>query len=135
MAGEHFGFYGFDILLDDTGRPWLLEINNSPDMKVTNAVHARVKSAVLYDAIRLTMPSLVEDYEWPLRVLHNYRRAYHSPVQNVEGEFIGGHRDNEALDRQIEAAAGSAVETEESLHVADPSFFEFRPVLGQFHPL
>lgn len=78
MKGAHVGFYGFDVLIDEEGEAWLLEINNLPDMKVTNHVHAAVKSTVLYDVIRLTMPPSVTELDRSLFSLSSFHSSFKS---------------------------------------------------------
>lgn len=41
-----FDLYGYDILLDDTFRPWLIEINSSPSMARENDLDYQVRSPV-----------------------------------------------------------------------------------------
>lgn len=45
--------YGFDILLDETFKPWLLEINLSPSLGCDSALDARLKSSLLADTLTL----------------------------------------------------------------------------------
>ena len=44
---------GYDILLDQRCKPWLLEVNHSPSFSVGSAVDAAVKEAVLLDTLRM----------------------------------------------------------------------------------
>ena len=44
---------GYDILLDQHCKPWLLEVNHSPSFSVGSVVDAAVKEAVLLDTLRL----------------------------------------------------------------------------------
>jgi len=50
---EHFGF---DVLLDDNFRPWLLEVNASPSLARETQLDIRVKNACIEDTIRLIDP-------------------------------------------------------------------------------
>ena len=64
MAGEDaipyqvnsFDLFGYDILLDENYRPWLIEINSSPSMARENKLDFDIKDALLYDTIRLVSP-------------------------------------------------------------------------------
>jgi tubulin polyglutamylase TTLL6/13 len=38
-----FELLGFDVLVDKSGKPWLLEINHSPSFETDTAVDKRVK--------------------------------------------------------------------------------------------
>ncbi|GBP24411.1 Tubulin polyglutamylase TTLL5 [Eumeta japonica] len=48
-----FELFGFDILIDDMLKPWLLEINLSPSLACDSPLDARVKSALLADTLTL----------------------------------------------------------------------------------
>ncbi|RHY34358.1 hypothetical protein DYB32_000994 [Aphanomyces invadans] len=51
-----FDLYGYDILLDDQYRPWLIEINSSPSMARENHLDYVIKDALLYDTMRVVNP-------------------------------------------------------------------------------
>ncbi|XP_046804788.1 tubulin polyglutamylase TTLL5 isoform X3 [Lucilia cuprina] len=46
-----FELYGFDILIDNTLKPWLLEVNLSPSMGVDSPLDAKVKSSLITDLL------------------------------------------------------------------------------------
>ncbi|KAJ2938520.1 hypothetical protein O0L34_g13016 [Tuta absoluta] len=48
-----FELFGYDILIDDMLKPWLLEINLSPSLACESPLDARVKSALLADTLTL----------------------------------------------------------------------------------
>lgn len=48
-----FEVYGFDVLVDDRLKPWLLEVNLSPSMKADSPLDWKVKSSLLSDAFNL----------------------------------------------------------------------------------
>ncbi|KAL0868898.1 hypothetical protein ABMA27_007236 [Loxostege sticticalis] len=48
-----FELFGYDILIDDMLKPWLLEINLSPSLACDSPLDARVKSALLADTLTL----------------------------------------------------------------------------------
>lgn len=46
-----FELYGFDILFDESLRPWLIEANFSPALAVESGVDERVKHALIHDLV------------------------------------------------------------------------------------
>ncbi|XP_045537693.1 uncharacterized protein LOC106708604 isoform X2 [Papilio machaon] len=48
-----FELFGYDILVDENLKPWLLEINLSPSLACESPLDARVKSALLADTLTL----------------------------------------------------------------------------------
>jgi hypothetical protein len=49
--GEHnsqcFQVFGFDVMLDGTGRPWLLEVNLDPALGTESPIDHKIKSHML----------------------------------------------------------------------------------------
>ena len=45
--------FGFDVLLDENLKPWLIEVNASPSMSRDNSLDERVKTAMIRDTIKL----------------------------------------------------------------------------------
>lgn len=48
-----FELYGFDVLVDEDLKPWLIEVNLSPSMLAESPLDQQVKSAVLSDTFNL----------------------------------------------------------------------------------
>lgn len=48
-----FELFGYDVLIDENLRPWLIEVNASPSLARENALDHRVKNAVIRDIIQL----------------------------------------------------------------------------------
>ncbi len=48
-CGNCFEVYGFDIMLDETLKPWLIEVNASPSMTATTPSDYKMKVGLLDD--------------------------------------------------------------------------------------
>ena len=48
-----FELLGFDIMLDENMKPWLLEVNSSPAMSMETDIDSLVKPALIRDAMNL----------------------------------------------------------------------------------
>nr|XP_056709566.1 LOW QUALITY PROTEIN: probable tubulin polyglutamylase TTLL2 [Euleptes europaea] len=48
-----FELFGFDVLVDDKMKPWLLEVNHSPGLHLDCATDATVKRRLLHDVVDL----------------------------------------------------------------------------------
>ncbi|KAJ0402221.1 hypothetical protein ATCC90586_002202 [Pythium insidiosum] len=78
-----FDLLGYDILLDSTLRPWLIEINSSPSMARENALDFQVKDALMLDTLRLVRPlrfdraQLVDVLRRRFHEAENERRRVH----------------------------------------------------------
>lgn len=51
-----FEVYGFDILIDDNLKPWLIEVNACPSLSTTTEVDRILKTQVLNDAFNIVVP-------------------------------------------------------------------------------
>jgi tubulin polyglutamylase TTLL5 len=51
-----FEVFGYDVLLDETLRPWLIEVNASPSLARDNPLDVRVKNAMIRDTVKLVDP-------------------------------------------------------------------------------
>lgn len=48
-----FDLYGFDVLIDETMKPWLLEVNLSPSLATDSPLDYTIKSNLLTDTFNL----------------------------------------------------------------------------------
>jgi tubulin polyglutamylase TTLL5 len=52
-----FELFGYDVLIDEQLRPWLIEVNASPSLARDHAIDKRVKNAVIKDLVLLLDPA------------------------------------------------------------------------------
>ena len=55
-----FEILGFDILIDKTGKPWLLEVNHAPSFNCDTALDAKVKRRLVHDTFKLLNATVEE---------------------------------------------------------------------------
>jgi hypothetical protein len=53
FRGQCYEIYGFDIILDNNLRPWLLEVNVLPSLSSSSPFDKHVKSMLLSDTLHL----------------------------------------------------------------------------------
>jgi tubulin polyglutamylase TTLL2 len=70
-----FELMGFDIMIDQNNKPWLLEVNSSPAMSMDGAADSRVKPELLRDTFRLL------DFE-PQEVYHEKNKRTLNPSRS-----------------------------------------------------
>jgi hypothetical protein len=54
-----FEVFGFDVILDDASRPWLVEVNSSPALSRTSKLDDRIKTEMIRDTVRLINPPAI----------------------------------------------------------------------------
>ena len=52
--------YGFDLMLDDTLKPWLLEVNACPALTYTTEMDRLMKYALINDTLDIVMPGFAD---------------------------------------------------------------------------
>ena len=91
---------GFDLLIDQSGKPWLVEVNHSPSLSCDTPIDNSLKTKLLADTMRLASFSAAE--EELLSIIKNH----HPPSRAMSG----------SSGSQVSAALGatSALSTPES---------------------
>jgi len=56
-----FELYGFDVLIDEALKPWLIEINASPSLSTTTDNDRIMKTQVITDMFNIVVPSDWQD--------------------------------------------------------------------------
>ena len=51
-----FEVYGFDILIDEGLKPWLIEVNASPSLSTTTDMDRNLKMGVINDTFNIVVP-------------------------------------------------------------------------------
>jgi len=51
-----FEMYGYDIIIDDDLKPWLIEVNASPSLSATTQVDRTLKSGLINDVLNIVCP-------------------------------------------------------------------------------
>ena len=49
--------YGYDVLLDNNLKPWLIEINASPSLTTTTPVDKNLKMNLINDVYTIVLPN------------------------------------------------------------------------------
>jgi hypothetical protein len=48
-----FEILGFDVLIDENAKPWLLEVNHAPSFQTDSELDLKVKKAVIMDTFKV----------------------------------------------------------------------------------
>ncbi|KAG1687261.1 hypothetical protein DVH05_005311 [Phytophthora capsici] len=99
-----FDLLGYDILLDNDLRPWLIEINSSPSMARDHDLDYQVKDAMILDTLRIVDPlhfdraKLAEVIARRQRDLDDEKRRPHAHMRHPrEAEELAVRQLNEDL--------------------------------------
>ena len=59
-----FELYGYDVLIDDTLKPWLIEVNSSPSLARETPLDCEVKERLVHDTLQLVSPPYFDRIVW-----------------------------------------------------------------------
>lgn len=59
-----FQILGFDVLIDENCKPWLIEVNQSPSFKADSGLDRRIKEKLVADTINLLNLSTKRKQKW-----------------------------------------------------------------------
>uniref|UniRef100_A0A5G2QY59 TTL family tubulin polyglutamylase complex subunit L1 n=1 Tax=Sus scrofa TaxID=9823 RepID=A0A5G2QY59_PIG len=85
-----FECYGYDIIIDDRLKPWLIEVNASPSLTSSTANDRILKYNLINDTLNIAVPNgEVPDCKWnkspPKEVLGNYEILYDEELAQGDG--------------------------------------------------
>ncbi|XP_071809218.1 polyglutamylase complex subunit TTLL1-like [Asterias amurensis] len=92
MANDRHCFecYGYDIIIDDNLKPWLIEVNASPSLTSTTSNDRIMKYNLINDSLNIVMPNgEVPDFRWnkipPKECYGNYELLYDEELAQSDG--------------------------------------------------
>ncbi|KAH8248030.1 hypothetical protein KR038_001239, partial [Drosophila bunnanda] len=95
MANDRhcFEVYGYDIIIDDNMKPWLIEVNTSPSMHSTTANDRTLKSRLIDNVLDVVVPpNTLPDEHWNKtpspELLKNFTVLQPLPVVKKEPEVV-----------------------------------------------
>ena len=100
-----FELLGFDIILDENVRPWLLEVNHSPSFNVDSPLDHRVKTGVLGDLLEALRLQPRDRRAWMAEERRRQKSRLYSARANtmsVRGRLV---RETRAMHQAAAAAA------------------------------
>ncbi|XP_043572891.1 probable tubulin polyglutamylase TTLL1 isoform X2 [Chiloscyllium plagiosum] len=85
-----FECYGYDIIIDDKLKPWLIEVNASPSLSSTTANDRILKYNLINDTLNIVVPNgEMPDCKWsrcpPKEALGHYELLYDEELAQNEG--------------------------------------------------
>ena len=72
-----FEVYGYDVLIDEQLKPWLIEVNASPSLSSTTDMDRNLKMGIIGDAFQIVVPQ-----DWMEEGKHGANTSKESQVGN-----------------------------------------------------
>lgn len=69
-----FQILGFDVMIDDELKPWLIEVNHAPSLATDSAFDLSVKKKLVYDTIRLLNLSMKRKWNYINNTKEQFQR-------------------------------------------------------------
>jgi tubulin polyglutamylase TTLL5 len=102
-----FELFGYDILIDSNGRPWLIEVNSSPSLDRGTQLDVRIKNELISDIIRLVDPipfnrtELIQILRKRLKELQSKTYSLSTSASTSSANGNGNSRNN-GMDQELE---------------------------------
>jgi len=97
-----FELFGFDVLLDSSLQPWLLEVNLSPSLSCDTALDLRVKTQLIADLFTLVGVRATQEPTRRARSNSQRKRPWNSSVMTVEPQSEDLSREEQAVVKETE---------------------------------
>uniref|UniRef100_A0A8C2U9F8 Tubulin--tyrosine ligase-like protein 5 n=1 Tax=Coturnix japonica TaxID=93934 RepID=A0A8C2U9F8_COTJA len=109
--GSCFELYGFDVLIDDTLKPWLLEVNLSPSLACDAPLDLKIKASMLSDMFTLVGFVCQDPGQHSSRtVYHSSESVRRSPYQKLQVSDFSRTRPLSASDAEMKNSMSSGRE-------------------------
>ncbi|XP_048340915.1 tubulin polyglutamylase TTLL5 isoform X3 [Sphaerodactylus townsendi] len=106
--GVCFELYGFDVLIDSTLKPWLLEVNLSPSLACDAPLDLKIKASMISDMFTLIGFVCQDPGQRPSRTSYYSSEARRNPYQKVQRPVSAQSRSTNAKLRSRPLSASDA---------------------------
>lgn len=85
LGGSCFELFGFDVMIDNDMKPWLIEVNTSPSLSANSPLDKKIKGVLFTDMLHLIGLSPPHVCSSPDRPAHNIKTSKKKRTQPVSG--------------------------------------------------
>lgn len=89
-----FELFGFDVMVDDENKPWLLEVNHSPSMHAESPIDWRIKTNCFADALNLVGFSSTS---WPWQRVRTSMSSFRQMSRSMSSPLFVNASDADAV--------------------------------------
>jgi len=98
--------YGYDVLIEDNLKPWLIEVNASPSLSTTTDADRKLKMSVMESVFQIVVPP--EWFDESSKHGTNLSKEYQVGSFSL---IINENQTNEAIDKARNIAGKKQVQT------------------------
>lgn len=95
-GGRCFQLLGFDVMFDSAMKPWLIEVNRNPSLKMDTPLDAKIKAGMMSDLLQLVNPAAYTPPGVAAAATPAGRKA---AMRGSMGESFRARREREARER------------------------------------